>query len=206
MSFPSPSLLSPQRPGGVEMSWCGQKNPWALANCSRAGRKFIFCGYLSCIVQLYKEKSFDSSGGTLTGLLPLCYLMAVLGCWGIKLALVAIGALCMYHWQQMTAAEEQFFSAEEEKLCLPGVIWLRYSTCYGLLWTVIYEAWKFMFWAAMTASWMLLSVLCYSSLFVHLFVYVHVCIVDPLRTHFFHDRYSCFLQLPRVTVLFGCAL
>lgn len=69
---------------------------WTEESNSAEGRNFLFCGYLSCIIQLYRAKSFDSGDGTVTGLLPLNYLMAVLGCWGIKFALVAIGALCMY--------------------------------------------------------------------------------------------------------------
>lgn len=51
---------------------------WTEKSNSAEGRNFLFCGYLSCIIQLYRVKSFDSGDGTVTGLLPLNYLMAVL--------------------------------------------------------------------------------------------------------------------------------
>lgn len=152
-------------------------------------KQFIIHGYLSCIVGFTKKHALTPVVGLWLGYYfkIVSQLHLDVGLLGCK---TSFGCNRVFVHGSMTAYDPCWVafleSQRKEKWCLRGVIGLRYSTCYGLVWMIIYEAWKFLFWTIIAASWWLFSV-CSTLLFiVHSFVCVCMfCIADPLHAHFF---------------------
>lgn len=173
---------------------------------STKGKKTIFLLGLSELYGwFYTETCFDASAGTVTGLLFLNCLTAAsrYGCAG------ALNVLWLQQelWAWLSGSVWSLQSSlswvtEKEKQCLVGVTELRNSTWYGMVWMIIYKAWKFF--VAYHYDCQLVGysyfVLGYFSLFSPPFsFFLHLCAHFILWIYYmliFYDRNLSFLEVP----------